>query len=84
MVSGLLNFRWDDQDSGVLDRAHLRFFTRKTAMELPQQWGLRVTRLSRWIDWFEVPALFNRAVRRRMVHQEALYTAQFVIVAEKE
>jgi 2-polyprenyl-3-methyl-5-hydroxy-6-metoxy-1,4-benzoquinol methylase len=38
----LLQGRWDYQDSGILDRTHLRFFTRRTALELLQSSGLRL------------------------------------------
>jgi SAM-dependent methyltransferase len=37
---GLLRGRWDYTDSGVLDRTHLRFFTRDTALELVRNAGL--------------------------------------------
>jgi len=38
----LLQGRWDYQDSGILDRTHLRFFTRRTALELLQSSGMRL------------------------------------------
>ena len=34
--------RWQLQDSGVLDRTHLRFFTRKSGADLMQQAGLNL------------------------------------------
>jgi 2-polyprenyl-3-methyl-5-hydroxy-6-metoxy-1,4-benzoquinol methylase len=34
--------RWNYQDTGVLDRTHLRFFTRKTARRMLAEAGLRV------------------------------------------
>jgi len=34
VVQDLLQGRWNYQDAGILDRTHLRFFTRKTALEL--------------------------------------------------
>lgn len=42
----LLRGRWDYQDSGILDRTHLRFFTRRTALELMQCSGLRLEAIS--------------------------------------
>lgn len=33
-ITGLLKGRWDYKDCGILDRTHLRFFTRQTASEL--------------------------------------------------
>jgi methionine biosynthesis protein MetW len=38
----LLAGRFDYAPSGILDRSHLRFFTRRTALELIRQSGLRV------------------------------------------
>ncbi|MEI7605831.1 MAG: methyltransferase domain-containing protein [Rhodospirillaceae bacterium] len=38
----LLDGRWDYQDNGILDRTHLRFFVRSTAIELLSRGGLRV------------------------------------------
>ncbi len=38
----LLNDRWDYEVSGILDRTHLRFFTKKTSIELCNQNGLKV------------------------------------------
>lgn len=38
---GLLAGRWEYQETGVLDRTHLRFFTRKTAKWLLEEAGLQ-------------------------------------------
>lgn len=38
----LMRGRWDYLDSGILDRSHLRFFTRGTAIELIESAGLSV------------------------------------------
>jgi 2-polyprenyl-3-methyl-5-hydroxy-6-metoxy-1,4-benzoquinol methylase len=38
----LIADRWDYQDAGVLDRTHLRFFTRRTARDLAARAGLEV------------------------------------------
>ena len=38
----LFRDRWDYTPSGILDKTHLRFFTRKTSIELFEQAGLRV------------------------------------------
>jgi 2-polyprenyl-3-methyl-5-hydroxy-6-metoxy-1,4-benzoquinol methylase len=37
--------RWDLQDAGVLDRTHLRFFTRDTGADLIVQSGLSLQRI---------------------------------------
>jgi len=38
----LLRGRWDYEDSGILDRTHLRFYTRKTAREMLEQAGVEI------------------------------------------
>lgn len=42
----LLRGRWEYTDSGILDKTHLRFFTRKSAIELVTCSGLRVDRIA--------------------------------------
>ena len=37
--------RWDYVPAGVLDKTHLRYFTKKTAIELIESSGLRVDKL---------------------------------------
>jgi trans-aconitate methyltransferase len=41
--------RWDYEDEGLLDRTHLRFFTRETALELIRSSGLNVDVIQRAI-----------------------------------
>lgn len=41
----LMRGRWDYLDSGILDRSHLRFFTRDTAIELIESAGLSVEKV---------------------------------------
>ncbi len=38
----LLRGRWDYEDAGILDRTHLRFYTRKTGREMVRQAGLEI------------------------------------------
>lgn len=41
----LLRNRWDYQDAGILDRTHLRFFVRSTAIDLTASSGLSVEKV---------------------------------------
>lgn len=50
VVGGVLRGRWDYQDAGILDRTHLRFFTRQTAIELIESAGFRVAKVDRVLD----------------------------------
>lgn len=43
----LLQGRWQYEDAGQLDRTHLRFFTRETALQLLQREGLQLQRWER-------------------------------------
>jgi SAM-dependent methyltransferase len=43
---GLLKGRWNYEPYGLLDRTHLRFFTKTTAIELMSQPGLRVNKVN--------------------------------------
>lgn len=47
VLSELLQGKWDYRSEGILDRTHLRFFTRKSVQELFWGAGLRIARLSR-------------------------------------
>lgn len=70
--------RWTYTESGLLDRTHLRFFTRRTMLEMLEGAGLTVAtveplgRLSRWL---RVP--LPRPLRE-------LLTPQFVLVGVRE
>jgi GT2 family glycosyltransferase/ubiquinone/menaquinone biosynthesis C-methylase UbiE len=50
VLGPLVRGSWRYADAGVLDRTHLRFFTRDTAIELLQQAGFRVTHAGRVAD----------------------------------
>ncbi len=45
VLGGLAQGRFDYQEQGILDRSHLRFFTRKTLVELLEQTGLQIETL---------------------------------------
>jgi 2-polyprenyl-3-methyl-5-hydroxy-6-metoxy-1,4-benzoquinol methylase len=45
VIGGLLRGAWNYSHEGILDRTHLRFFTRKTAMDLVRQAGFRILSL---------------------------------------
>ncbi|MCO5143254.1 MAG: class I SAM-dependent methyltransferase [Oligoflexia bacterium] len=45
VVRGLLKGDWKYEDSGILDRTHLRFFTKKTGAALLEEAGFRLERV---------------------------------------
>lgn len=96
VLGGVLRGRWDYQDAGILDRTHLRFFTRATAIELLESAGFRVVRLERVLDLpgrtlekvsSKVGARHQRKLRLRKDRRTPagfiadLHTIQFLIVA---
>lgn len=46
VIQRLVRGRWDYADYGILDRTHLRFFTRKTIMEMFDDSGYDVTEIT--------------------------------------
>ncbi len=46
VLAGLAEGRFDYQECGILDRSHLRFFTRKTLVELLESSGLQIETLA--------------------------------------
>jgi SAM-dependent methyltransferase len=56
----LFGGRWDYEDAGLLDRTHLRFFTRRTAFSLLEHPKLSVVRdKDAGVDWLSRKGLFN-------------------------
>jgi hypothetical protein len=79
-VSLLLANKWEYSDAGVLDRTHLRFFVRETAIRLMSPPGLEVVTVQ--------PSPINRR-RDRLLNAATLgclrsfFTLQYFIVARK-
>lgn len=97
--SQLLRGRWDYQDSGIMDRTHLRFFTRKTAIELLQGAGLRLLSWQRIYDASQMNSIWREVVsyqKKRETKETSsglstgvlsraadFQTAQFLFLAQK-
>lgn len=78
----LLQGRWDYRPTGIMDRTHLRFFTRKTAIALASEAGLVVDRtvplihLKRWkLKWL--------LQRLACGHLDEFYAEQYLIRGTK-
>lgn len=79
---GLLAGRWRYTERGILDRTHLRLFTRKTLVETLGRTGYRVIELDFTVP---VPVLGTPAVER-LAHavgrlRPSLFAYQFVVAA---
>lgn len=97
VLRGMLRSEFRYTDFGLLDRTHLRFFTRQTALELVADAGLHVERFERLVQpitgvmrwplalakWRSEPAvpLGSTGLASRCLD---VYTYQFLIVARKQ
>lgn len=91
VLRGLYRHRWDYEPHGIMDRTHLRFFTRETAVEMFEQGGFSIRQVRRVMDglgakrWMR-PALDRESGRERIYPGPLgnlidAYTFQFLIVA---
>lgn len=86
VIIGLLRGRWEYQPRGVLDRTHLRFFTRRSAVALLVGAGYRVTRVQRNMRWFDAPgSRLHRFARllEPVPWLRDVFTYQYVIVGAR-
>jgi O-antigen biosynthesis protein len=92
---GLLRHRWDYAPFGILDRTHLRFFTRETAIEMFEEAGFSIRSVGRVVQGFGrkipgrwVKSAIDRESGRDRIYPEPLgiaidaWTVQFLIVAQ--
>jgi SAM-dependent methyltransferase len=89
----LFRGRWDYADEGLLDRTHLRFFTKRTALRMVEDNGLVVARVGynhRYPSIFHPFGLrgqkwrwySHRLMQRILVWPPHLFNYQFLIVAQ--
>lgn len=81
----LIRRDWEYQDSGVLDRTHLRFFTKSSIYRLFSDIELRIIALRgiNAVDWSD-PHLLNRFHLLRLFtlnHSEDMRWTQFAVIA---
>lgn len=94
VLSALYRHRWDYTAHGIMDRTHLRFFTRETAVEMFEQAGFSIRQVKRVMEglgrnipdrW--VKQAIDRENGRDRVYPAPLgnlidaWTFQFLIVA---
>lgn len=72
---------WKYGDAGILDKTHLRFFTKKTVFELVESAGLRVESVNANLETHLLPVLMNFLTFRIF---ERFVTVQFVLVCKKK
>lgn len=77
LFSLALRGRWDYQDAGIMDRTHLRFFTKSTACEMAQKSGYQIASVSPLIGgrWKTLSRVSGGLL-------DEFFAIQFVIVGE--
>lgn len=76
----LFQNKWNYQDDGILDRTHLRFFVRSSTIDLMEQTGLKITKITSTYSEGKIVRLF-RAITFGLLN--TLTDRQFIIVAQK-
>lgn len=90
----LLFGRFDYTENGILDRTHLRFFTKKTAIEMVEKSGLKIKKITATpIPLDLVSNFFTKSTLGKLVYRTlflatrlrpTLLGYQFIIMAQKE
>lgn len=63
---GLLSGRFDYAETGILDRTHLRFFTKATLLETCAEAGLAVEEIALTTNGFPLRKLVSHGMRRKL------------------
>ncbi|AEF97063.1 class I SAM-dependent methyltransferase [Methanotorris igneus] len=84
----LLMGKWEYEDVGLLDRTHLRFFTKKTAIKLAENAGFKIEEVypTPWIPFFRLRKLHPIFLKIEYTITKmlpTLFALQFVIKARK-
>lgn len=83
VVENLLKGEWNYEEAGVLDATHLRFFTKKSAVEMFEKTGLTVEKVQ-GVLWSEADRRKAEEMREKCgLTPEAMY-AQYLLVAKKK
>lgn len=75
--------RWEYKDYGILDRTHLRFFTKRTMIQLIEGAGLRVTSVDGYVGLHKYPRIAREPLRFLGRVWPNLFAIQIVICAER-
>lgn len=73
--------RWDYKDYGILDRTHLRFFTKRSMIALVEGAGLRVVRVDGYVGLHQYPWIVREPLRWLGRVWPSLFAIQIVIEA---
>lgn len=88
VVKNLLNGYWEYEDAGILDRTHLRFFTRKSIEQMMTEVGLKIERMEAnqvsLTDGQQACLEYLAAMPQMRVSREELLAVQWMVVAERK
>ena len=73
--------RWDYKDYGILDRTHLRFFTRKSMVAFVESAGLRVTGIKGYVGLHQYPWIVREPLRFLGRAWPSMFAIQIVLEA---
>lgn len=77
----VLRGRWDYREAGILDRGHLRFFTRKSIVELFKSSGLNILRIEEITRGSHVLRFLNKIVLNRL---RPFLVKQYLVLGRKD
>jgi SAM-dependent methyltransferase len=80
VVKMLKKQRWDYQDSGILDKQHIRFFTLKSIKDMFGESGLKIIKVDYKIGASDIKKILNRIFFNFYLHS---ITEQYIVVAQK-
>ncbi len=87
LVAELMEGRFEYRDDGLLDRTHLRFFTRRNILDLLRRTGFRVEAMDA-VTWMPERTEFRRtldelpsALRAHLLRHPDALTYQFIVTA---
>lgn len=82
----VLHGRWGSHDQGILDRTHLRFFTKATMQQLFVEAGYKISRMEPLLRSAPPPGRSKQGLAIRLLPRDAreeLLTTQYGIVATR-
>lgn len=74
--------RWDYKDYGILDRTHLRFFTKETMVAMIERAGLRVVRIDGYVGLWGYAWIVREPLRLLGRAWPSLFAIQIVLRAQ--
>lgn len=87
VIANMLEGRWQYMEQGILDKTHLRFFTRESVFTMMTEAGLHVTVLepAYRVDNAEIREIVKslEKIPYLQVKADELYVYQWLVVAEK-